>query len=210
MPESCPDPILAYNLYLDVGGANAKEADVLRCAKICHELGFEAFMPDLNYTNPAVTQEMEKVVSFWLKDVGVDGFRLDAAKHLIEQGPNQQNTEATHKWFAGFRPVYKADNPNSVTVGEISGETPPTIAGYTRGDQLDLAFNFPLASAFLKAADSGEAAYAVSALQISIQALPTANYASFLTNHDQDRVMSRLGGGLGKAKVAASLLLVSV
>jgi alpha-galactosidase len=46
LPESCPDPILAYNLYLDVGGANAKEADVLRCAKLCHELSFEAFMPD--------------------------------------------------------------------------------------------------------------------------------------------------------------------
>ena len=42
----CPDPILAYNLYLDVGGNTAKEADVLRSARTCHDLGFEAFMPD--------------------------------------------------------------------------------------------------------------------------------------------------------------------
>ena len=41
-----PDPILAYNLYLDVGGNTAKEADVLRSAQTCHDLGFEAFMPD--------------------------------------------------------------------------------------------------------------------------------------------------------------------
>ena len=41
-----PDPILTYNLYLDVGGNTAKEADVLRSARTCHELGFEAFMPD--------------------------------------------------------------------------------------------------------------------------------------------------------------------
>jgi hypothetical protein len=41
-----PDPILAYNLYLDVGGNTAKEADVLRSARTCRELGFEAFMPD--------------------------------------------------------------------------------------------------------------------------------------------------------------------
>ncbi len=40
---------------------------------------FEPFMPDLNYNNPEVTAEITKVYSFWLKDVGIDGFRLDAA-----------------------------------------------------------------------------------------------------------------------------------
>jgi alpha-galactosidase len=46
MPKNCPDPILAYNLYLDAGGNKAREADVLRCAATCHDLGFEVFMPD--------------------------------------------------------------------------------------------------------------------------------------------------------------------
>lgn len=46
LPQGCPDPILAYNLYLDVGGNKATEADVLRSAAVCRELGFEAFMPD--------------------------------------------------------------------------------------------------------------------------------------------------------------------
>lgn len=46
LPPDCPDPILAYNLYLDVGGNNATEADVLRSAAVCRDLGFEAFMPD--------------------------------------------------------------------------------------------------------------------------------------------------------------------
>jgi alpha-galactosidase len=45
-PKNCPDPILAYNLYLDAGGNQAREADVLRCAATCHDLGFELFMPD--------------------------------------------------------------------------------------------------------------------------------------------------------------------
>jgi hypothetical protein len=45
-PKNCPDPILAYNLYLDAGGNHAGEADVLRSAAFCHDLGFEAFMPD--------------------------------------------------------------------------------------------------------------------------------------------------------------------
>lgn len=46
VPKDVPDPTLAYNLYLDAGGANALEADVLRCARFCRELGFETFMPD--------------------------------------------------------------------------------------------------------------------------------------------------------------------
>jgi alpha-galactosidase len=46
VPKDYPDPTLAYNLYLDAGGANAKEADVLRSARFCHTLGFETFMPD--------------------------------------------------------------------------------------------------------------------------------------------------------------------
>jgi len=46
VPKDCPDPTLAYNLYLDAGGPNAQEADVLRSAKFCHDLGFETFMPD--------------------------------------------------------------------------------------------------------------------------------------------------------------------
>ena len=46
LPEDIPDPILAYNLYLDAGGPKAKEADVLRSAAFCADLGFEAFMPD--------------------------------------------------------------------------------------------------------------------------------------------------------------------
>ncbi|MCX5771625.1 MAG: alpha-galactosidase [Candidatus Hydrogenedentes bacterium] len=46
LPEDVPDPILAYNLYLDAGGANATQEDVLRSAQFCRDLGFEAFMPD--------------------------------------------------------------------------------------------------------------------------------------------------------------------
>ncbi len=46
VPAGMPDPILAYNLYLDAGGNKATEADVLRSAAMCRDLGFEAFMPD--------------------------------------------------------------------------------------------------------------------------------------------------------------------
>ncbi len=46
VPSGYPDPVLAYNLYLDAGGNRATEADVLRSAGFCDSIGFEAFMPD--------------------------------------------------------------------------------------------------------------------------------------------------------------------
>src|SRR5437879_7629064 len=57
---------------------------------------FWSGMPDLNYETPAVLEEMKRVAQFWLKDLGVDGFRLDAVRHLVEQGDQVSNTPGTH------------------------------------------------------------------------------------------------------------------
>jgi len=171
---------------------------------------FEAFMPDLNYNNPAVTEEMNKISAFWLTDVGVDGFRLDAAKHLIEDGTVQQNTQATHLWFQNeFYPAYKAVNPEAMTVGELFGDGLNTIATYVKNDQFDLAFNFQLANSFIDAANAGKAGTLPNTLKVSDKAIPNHEYATFLTNHDQERLMSQLGGDVNKAKLAAFLLLTS-
>ena len=67
---------------------------------------FAQDMPDLNYNNPEVTAEMENVTQFWLENVGVDGFRLDAALYLIEEGRLQKDTESSHQWFKNFFPFY--------------------------------------------------------------------------------------------------------
>ena len=170
---------------------------------------FEAFMPDLNYTNPEVTAEMEKVTRFWLDDIGVDGFRLDAAKHLIENKRLQENTRATHEWYKDYRKIYKESNPDAITFGELFGNNQSVVDGYTSGDQFDLAFNFELASAFVQSARYGIATPAVKALSTADRIMEPQQYSPFLTNHDQNRVMSEMEGNLNQAKVAASLLLTS-
>jgi alpha-amylase len=168
----------------------------------------QAPYPDLNYQNPAVTEEMEKIAEFWL-NLGVDGFRLDAAKHLIEDGNQQQNTNATHEWLTNFRSVYKADHPQAITVGEIYGDNLSILSSYLKGDQLDLAFNFDLANSFLFSAINEEATATVNQIHYAEKLLPPHQYASFLTNHDQERLLSQLVGNMGRAKSAASLLLTA-
>ena len=50
--------------------------------KWVYEGNFSSDMPELNYDNPAVKEAVEDIVRFWLSDVGVDGFRLDAVKYF--------------------------------------------------------------------------------------------------------------------------------
>ncbi|NTS21779.1 hypothetical protein HT105_23420, partial [Bacteroides fragilis] len=45
---------------------------------------FYSHQPDLNYDNPAVHEEVFRIVSFWM-DKGLDGFRLDAIPYLYER-----------------------------------------------------------------------------------------------------------------------------
>lgn len=165
-------------------------------------------MPDLNYTNPEVTAQIKKVVRFWLKEIGVDGFRIDAVKHLIEEDGKQENTPATHAWLREFYTFYKDLNPQAYTVGEVYGAGGTLIRAYGGGqEQMDQIFNFELASGYLNSARGEASSSVISALKFTLAGAPHGNYASFLTNHDQERVMSVLGGKVEKARVAASLLL---
>jgi glycosidase len=152
---------------------------------------------------------MEKVADYWLSEVGVDGFRLDAAKHLIENNHLQENTHATHAWFKEYRKAYKRTDPNAITIGELFGNNLTVVNSYTKGDEVDLAFNFDLATAFMQSAGLGSAIPAMRALNNTNRILEPRQYSPFLTNHDQNRVMSVLDGNRNKAKVAASLLLTS-
>ncbi len=161
-------------------------------------------MPDLNYENPAVTEEMRRVIRFWLEEMGVDGFRLDAIKHLIEEGEQVENTPATHAWLEGFHDFYKRIKPDALTVGEVWNST-DVIVPYI-GEELDLAFEFDLADATLKSAFSGRRGAVLLAQERVIEAYPPGQFATFLANHDQTRTRSRLLND-GQAKVAASLQL---
>ncbi len=169
---------------------------------------FASGMPDLNYKNPDVTAQMYNVVRFWLKDVGIDGFRIDAAKHLIEEGLQLEGAESTHAWLRDFHAMYKAENPEAYTVGEIYGAGAFAATGYT-GDQLDEIFNFEMSSGFTGSALGGSNTGINSAITFALEDMPEGEYATFLTNHDQNRIMSTLRGDVGKAKVAASLMLTS-
>ncbi|HET7167875.1 MAG TPA: alpha-amylase family glycosyl hydrolase [Candidatus Limnocylindrales bacterium] len=163
-------------------------------------------MPDLNLANPAVTAELDAIARFWLEDMGVAGFRLDAARHLLEDGSTLENSPATFTWLEGFRARLKAADPGALVLGEVWDAT--SIASrYVRAGALDLTFDFGLAGQMLAAVRNGDAGSLRIVQQEVSDAYPAGGYAAFLTNHDQDRVMDVVGRDPAAAKQAATLLL---
>jgi len=165
-------------------------------------------MPDLNYTNPAVTEAMLEVADFWLNDIGVDGFRIDAVKHLIEEDGKVENTPATHAWLKDFYKAYKAKYPEAYTIGEVFGAGSSVVKLYTN-EELDHIFNFEMSSGFMNSVNGGANSGVTSAIKFAQMDMPDFDYATFLTNHDQNRVMSVFNGNVNKAKLAAFLMLTS-
>ncbi|NUM45229.1 MAG: alpha-amylase [Anaerolineales bacterium] len=165
---------------------------------------FWSGMPDLNYTNPEVTTEIQNVIRFWLEEMGADGYRLDAIKYLVEEGEKQESTESTHAWLRDFYTYYKSVNPDAFTVGEVWSAS-VAVVKYL-GDQLDSAFQFDLANSMLDAANLGKRIQVDGQMTQTLRMYPPNSYATFLTNHDQARVLSVLGTE-GEARTAAMMLL---
>lgn len=188
---------------------------------------FGGSQPDVNLRNPKVVAELDALAAFWLKK-GVDGFRLDAVRYAIEDGPlsQQADTQATIDYWTHFSQHVKAINPDALLVGEAWAAL-ETGGRYRNGGQgLDGAFDFDFGNIVidllnpqavrradfgtLSNTDIGKKRDSLWAnLQQRAAAAPMGYFSPFLTNHDQNRIMHTLQGDLAKAKIAASLLLTS-
>ncbi len=176
---------------------------------------FWAGMPDLNFRTPAVREEAKRIAALWLAR-GADGFRLDASRHLIEDGPGpgQNDTPETHRYWKEFAAFVRGVRPDAILIGENWTET-PTIAAYygatdavPGGDELPLNFDFPLARRIVEGVRAGDAAgIGEKLLEVQRTYPPGATDVPFLTNHDQRRVASELADDSGRLRTAAAVLL---
>ena len=181
-------------------------------SQVWHPLGdryyygfFWGGMPDLNFNTPAVTDELYDIARYWLEDLGADGFRIDAAKYLYEEGVALENLPQTFTWFADFHDYVASVDPGALILGEV-WSAPETIAAYL-DEELDLAFTFDLAESIVTSVNSGFHFDYLEQLNTAQTIYPPNQYATFITNHDQNRAMTRFGGNLDRAKLGASLLL---
>lgn len=166
---------------------------------------FSSEMPDLNYETPAVRSEATNVARFWLKQMGVDGFRLDAISFLVEDSTRVDHTAGTHAVLREFSRNVKRISPAAFTIGEVWDSIGAQLPYYP--DQLDAHFTFEASDALLDAARTGSARKLLAPFLRMQHALPPDRWSPFLHNHDQTRTMTALGGDLSRVRLATTLLL---
>jgi hypothetical protein len=81
------------------------------------------------------------------------------------------------------------------------------VLPYVVNNRLDVCFEFDLGEAIINGLNSGNPAGVRNQLALVDATYPKLQYATFLTNHDQNRVMGQLGGSLALMKQAAALYL---
>ncbi len=161
-------------------------------------------MPDLNFDNPKVKNEFVDIGKFWLSDMGIDGFRLDAARHIFPADRAADN----HAFWIWFRQAMEKINPKVYLVGEVWSSA-RDVAPYLRG--LPALFNFDMGYAITSAVKAGKDTGGLIRKYKEIsdfygQTTPEYLDAPFLKNHDQNRILSELEDNVDKARAAAGIL----
>jgi len=118
-----------------------------------------------------------------------------------------QHTCGTHDVLRQFGNTIRSEAPGSFTIGEVSDGSAQVLATYYP-DQLDAYFAFGVAGATVEAARAGSAVAFNNAVREANVTFPAGRWSPFLTNHDQPRVMTVLGGDAARARVAASAMLM--
>ena len=146
---------------------------------------FYPTQPDLNYDNPAVQEEMIRVVKFWL-DLGVDGFRADAVPYLFErEGTNCENLPETHAFLKRMRAYMDENYPGRILLCEAN-QWPEDVRPYFGdGDEFQMGFHFPIMPRIYMDIRKGEAGDMRDILRRTPPIPDNCQWCIFLRNHDE-------------------------
>lgn len=175
---------------------------------------FDSSQPDLNWENPEVKAEFEKILRYWF-DRGVDGFRIDVAHGLVKDAgyPNndvytqmvagaqtkspaeypQWDRPGVHEIYRAWRKIADEYSPAKVFCAEAWVNDPTRMAQYIRTDELHTAFNFVYYGAGWDAVKQRNAINE----SMSTAATYGAPTTWVLSNHDVVRHRTRLAPDLG-------------
>ena len=170
-----------------------------------YECNFSSGMPELNFDNDAVRQAVLDIAKFYL-DLGVDGFRFDAAKYIYF-GEESRNVEFWTWYMAQLRAI----KPDIYTVAEVWDGDNATFPYFAATN----CFNFTMAQAeglIASAARGGNIDSLASYVQAYLETIkaqnPDAMMVTFLANHDTDRAAGFLPVSTGVAQVAANISIL--
>jgi maltose alpha-D-glucosyltransferase/alpha-amylase len=146
---------------------------------------FFSHQPDLNYDNPDVRQAMLDVVSFWL-DLGVDGFRVDAAPYLFErEETNCENLPETHEFLKDLRRFVDRHYPDALLLAEANQWPEDVVQYFGNGDEFHMGYNFPIMPRLFMALRQEDRRPIVEILERTPEIPDSCQWGMFLRNHDE-------------------------
>ncbi len=219
------DPSFAYTPFVPAGEAHVKVPDWLNDPAFYHNRGNSTFtgessrfgdfvgLDDLFTEHPRVRDGMIEIYRKWITDFGIDGYRIDTARH-VDPGFWQAFVPAM------LETAHARGIPNFAIFGEVAHEGPDSgyIAQYTRRDAYPAVLDFAFQGAVLAALAQGRGTSVLTELfdgdvlyeggEAAALALPT-----FLGNHDMGRfstLVRKQQPDIAQADLAARVSLAHV
>jgi maltose alpha-D-glucosyltransferase/alpha-amylase len=156
-----------------------------RTAKAWYYHRFYNFMPDLNSANPEVQAEIKRIAAFWIQ-LGVAGFRMDAAPFVIEATPNSgkdfellTDLRSHLQWRRGDAVILAEANVGPGELPEYFGDSGGSA------NRLHMLFDFSLNARMMLALAREDAEPVIDALRDTPGLPAAAQWATFLRNHDE-------------------------
>ncbi|HEX2212322.1 MAG TPA: alpha-amylase family protein [Mycobacterium sp.] len=149
---------------------------------------FLKHQPDLNIANPAVQEEISRVLGFWL-ELGVSGFRVDAVPFLFARdgAPGDPGVFDPYEYLGDVRNFATRRVGDAVLLGEVNVpyEDQKTFFGGPDGDGLNMQFDFIGMQNFYLSMARGDARPLAEALMQRPALDITSQWANFVRNHDE-------------------------
>lgn len=183
---------------------------------------FSKKMPDLNWENPSMRQDLYDIARYWL-DIGVDGFRLDALAHLAKDLSFTDSTlpvdadglildstkfsslPKVFDYLQEFKEQVLTQYPEALTIGEVGGGVQPEASlQYVHPTQgsLNMVFNFDTCWENGAYGSDTKADHELKTNVIQLKqnfmkwydvVSPVSSLPIYWLNHDHPRVVSQYG-----------------
>jgi glycosidase len=151
-------------------------------------------LPQLNYVNPAVEEYFLKVATYWLRETGMDGWRLDVPNEVLQS------------FWPKFRQAVKGVNPEAYIVGEIWEDA----TQWLQGDQFDAVMNYRFQKALLQCFAENkltlrELDQALRQILMDYPSQAMGVMLNLLGSHDTPRIITAAGGDVAAVKMMATI-----
>ncbi|HET8727832.1 MAG TPA: alpha-amylase family protein [Alphaproteobacteria bacterium] len=141
--------------------------------------------PDLNISNAAVREEIQRIMGFWLQ-LGVSGFRIDAAPFLIGQPHGEANPpQDPHRYLNEMRDFLSWRRGDAVLLAEANVPMNEIGPFFGDGDRMHMLFNFLACETLFLGLARREATPLVRGLRSLPEKPDKCQWASFVRNHDE-------------------------